>query len=380
MARWAQWAMVAVLGLGVAPARAEDAARIQQLVGRIESRQAAFMADEQVPVSRAALFRGALTDVRRALDELARLSEPAVPALARLLGGAKVHLRANAAYALGVVGGPKTAPSLAGASNDAAAAVRYQVALALGNTCSTAALPALNKLAGDAHDVVRNAAIQVSGALRDVLDAEQEGTPAQRITKLVKLTYAQPACTRLAAYGAEAVPALIAALGDSDRGVIAGAAATLARIGDKQALEPLWTRLSASLKEGKPELKFAQALGEFRSPEVWPFLKKLLDSGHPAVAYFALQRMAELANPERTATLNTFLQQLIEKGTHREAARGSEMQVNPVASVCEVLALVGDKTSLPLLQQVISEAPPAEKSIVKPLAVRAKAAIEQRGA
>ena len=119
---------------------AQDAGRLNQLVSRIESRVEAMTPDDRLPVSRGALFRGNLVDVRRALDELAAAGEPAIPGLVRLLGSRRAHLRANAAYALGEVGGPKTVEPLLGAAKDLVGAVRYHVALALGNTGSAAAL------------------------------------------------------------------------------------------------------------------------------------------------------------------------------------------------------------------------------------------------
>lgn len=373
--------MLGSLWLAATPAGAQTAAKAAQLAARIEAREGGFLPDDKVPTSRASLFRGELLDARRALEELATLGADAIPQLTRLLGAKSAHLRANAAFGLGLVGGPRTAAVLVGAAADTSAAVRYQVTLALGNTCSPLSLAALNNLAGDGDDLVRNTAIQTSAALRDVLAAEQETTPDNKINALVRLAYAPPACSRLVAYGAQAVPALIAALDDKDRGVVAGAAATLARIGDPRGLEPLWNKLDASLKSEPPapELKFAQALGGFRSQEVWPYLLKLVELDNPAIALSGLQRMAEYPHPERADVLNKYLQKQIEKGVHREPARGSEMQVNAVASVCEVLALVGDKSSLGILKQVIDEAPPADKSIVKPMALKAKAAIEQRG-
>jgi hypothetical protein len=55
------------------------------------------------------------------------------------------------------------------------------------------------------------------------------------------------------------------------------------------------------------------------------------------------------------------------------------LQVNLVAAVCEILGRVGNKDCLTLLQKVVDEAPPADKSVVKGKADAAVNAIKQRG-
>ncbi|MBI5835518.1 MAG: HEAT repeat domain-containing protein [Armatimonadetes bacterium] len=380
MKRLSLWLIGAVaLAMPLGRAVAQDAGRLNQLVSRIEARAEAMTADDKVPVSRGALFRGNLTDARHALEELALAGEPAIPGLTRLLGSRRAHLRANAAYGLGEVGGPKTVEPLVSVARDTNGAVRFHAALALGNTGSAAALPALNELASDREEAVRAVAIQVSGHLRDVLAAEAAETTDQKIAGLVKLCYSQPACSRLAAYGGAAVPPLIAALDDADRGNVSGAASALSRIGDARALEPLAAHFATSVQAGKPEMKFAQAIAEFRGREVWPYLKKLLEADLPTAQYYALERIGNFDHPERLETLRGFLTAQVAKNVHSTAPKGSEMQINPVAVTCEILARIGDKSFNEILAKIVAEAPSAEKSIVKPLAQKALDAIKQRG-
>jgi len=359
-------------------ARADDAARLAQCETRLEARDASCLPDDKVPVSRAALFR-AQEDARRALDELVGFGKSGIPALVRAAASGHAQMRANAAWGLGQIGGPATVDALVAASGDASPAVRFEVALALGNTASAAGLRALDKLSDDKDETVRATAIQTSAYLRDVLTAEEEPTPDKRIAALVRIAYTGPARARLVSYGGDAVRPLIAALDDTDRGIVSGAVQALARIGDARALDPLYNHFDASLKAGKAEIKFAQGLADFRGREVWPFLQKLLAVDCvPAVAY-ALDRIGNFDHPERLLTVTNFLQAQVDKGAHTEASRAGETQENLVAKACDILGRVGDKSVLPLLTKIKDEAPPADKSIVKPTAEHAIAQITARG-
>ncbi|MCC7494231.1 MAG: HEAT repeat domain-containing protein [Fimbriimonadaceae bacterium] len=383
---WLLWAaLLAFRGVS-----AQDSTTAQRLVEQIVSQQAQFWPDAQVTPNKAPLFRGNLQPARDALEQLAALGDPAIPALANLLRHPRAQARANAAAGLSKIGGPATAGPLIGASTDPVAGVRYQVALALGYSGSAQALQALNTLAGDKINEVRSAAITTGAVLREILMAEAAETPEARVAELVKLAPNDAAVRRLVRLGAAAVQPLIAALNSDDKGVVAGAAKALALIGDPAGLEPLWQKYEASLK-ATPQSTFAQALAGYRHAQVFDYLLKLLntvdlpaDAGPAPYAlseaqYYALERLASIDHPQRAAVTAAFLEKLLAKGAHKEVIRNAEAAVNPVATACEVLGKVGDKSALPLLERVISEAPAPEKSIVKPIAQRAKAAIEQRG-
>ncbi len=372
------------------PILAQDGATAQRLVEQIAAQGPQLLPDQQVTASRACLFRGPLQPARDALEQLAALGDAGVPALAGLLKHPRAQVRANAAYALGKIGGPATAAPLINASADPNAGVRYLVAQAIGFTSSAQALGALIQLSGDLDAEVRNAAIQTGAVLGEILLAEQAETTDAKLAELVKLTVNDAGVQHLARYGAAAVPVLLTALDNEDKGVVAGAARTLAQIGDARGLQPLWDHFTASLK-GSPETKFAQALGLYRNPQVFEYLTKMLDTVDlPAdqappfatglAQHFALERLEVIDHPDRLKVVNAFLAKLVTKGQHKEVVRNAETQVSAVATACEVLAKIGDKSSLPVIDQVIAEAPAPEKSIVKPIAQRAKTAIEQRGA
>ncbi|MBI2302121.1 MAG: HEAT repeat domain-containing protein [Armatimonadetes bacterium] len=361
----------------------ESGARVQQLVTQIEGRSRAFRNDLTVPASRAALFRGDLADARAALEQLAALGEPAIAGLVRLLHNRSAQCRANAAYGLSLVGGPRIVAALQDAVVDDNAAVRYQVAVALGYSASPAALAPLNTLAGDKDTAVRAAAVQTGGILRDILTAEQAATPEQKIAELIPLLSADMAVARLASYGAAAVPALLQALNAQDRGVQNGAADCLSRTGDPRGMEALYTKFTASLN-GPPETKYAQYLAAYHSPEVWSWLLKLLndpnlDEKAPEAVYYALERVGSTDRQDRLEVVHAYLKRVMTAGQHKVPSRAPTTTVNPIGAACEVLGRIGDKTSLPIVEQIINEAPPAAKSIIRPLAEAAKAAIEKRG-
>ncbi len=378
-ARWALW-LVMLAGRAVP---AQDGAAALRLLEQIRAQEASFWPDQAVAPNKTVLFRGPLQPSRTALEQLAALGEAGIPALAQLLQHPRVHARANAAWALSQIGGPNTLPPLLGASTDAWPAIRYQVALALGFTGSAQALTVLNTLAGDRDAAVRNAAIQTGSVLRDILAAEQEPTPAARFTELVKLAAQDAARQRLVRYGAEAVPALVAALDGDDRARAFGAAAALAQIGDPRGLEELWKRLAASVEKKAPEHKFAVALAEYRSPQAWEYLGRMLQTeafdSAPLVQYYALRRLFTFEHADRLKLIHGFLERQLTKGVHKLAIRGPETDLSPVATVCELLAAVGNQSSVALLDRIIGEAPPPEQSIVKTLAEKAKAECAKRG-
>lgn len=379
-----RWWAVALSGWLIAgPVAAQDAATAERLLNQILNQAGSFLPDAQVPVSRAALFRGELAGARAALEELASLGEVALGPLGRLARHPRAHARANAAYGLSLVGGPATVAPLQTLAADRNDGVRYQATLALGYTASAQGLVALNLLAGDDQGEIRNAAIQTGSVLREILAALQAPTETERAAGLVALAANDAACRQLVRLGETAVPALLQGLDSDDDGIVGGAAHALALIGDPRGLEPLWGHLIASLQSSKPQTKFAQALADYRHPQVWDYLKRLLENEQldaaPVAQYYALRRLLGFQHPDRLALIHAFLGRLLTKAAHKEVIRGPETQVSPVATACEVLEKIGNNTSLALLDRVINEAPPADKSIVKPLAERAKAAIQRRG-
>lgn len=368
--------VVAVLGLASAVS-AQEGSRAAQVTDQILARAASFAPDAEVAPARSALFRGDLADVRALIEELASLGDAAVPSFTRLLRARSAHLRANAAWGLSLVGGPAIVAPLVRVASDRHDGVRFQVALALGFSASAAALEPLNALAGDENAAVREAAVRTGGMLRDILAAESLPTAADRVAGLVQLAYGEPACQRIVRYGAEAVGPLIQALDSQDRSVVVGAAECLAKIGDARGLEPLWSKFEASLN-GEAETKFAYHLSRYAGPEVWPYLQKLLGCKNVAAQYYALERLVTFEHPERLKTLSDYIAAQLAAGAHQTVIRGPQTDVNPLAEACRVLGLVGDASSVAVLDRVIAEAPSADKSILKPVAEQAKTQLQRR--
>jgi len=111
-------------------------------------------------------------------DEYERSSVPPYtavdPTVFRGLSGAlkdeKTHIRADAAYAIGILGGGSSIPDLVAALQDPAGDVRAAAATALGKCATAAEGRSLIPLLADNDTTVRNRALQSIGVLR-VYDA-----------------------------------------------------------------------------------------------------------------------------------------------------------------------------------------------------------------
>ncbi len=85
---------------------------------------------------------------------------------AALKGDERTDLRANAAYAIGILGGGSSIPDLVSALQDPAGEVRAAAATALGKTATAEEGRALIPLLADSNTTVRNRALQSIGVLR----------------------------------------------------------------------------------------------------------------------------------------------------------------------------------------------------------------------
>jgi len=107
------------------------------------------------------------------LAEIAQLvaapdREYAIRRLTQLIGAVDPAIRARTAWALGRLGGPQAALSLAAATRDQSPDVRAQAAYALGNAQAARAIPALGDLLLHDPDVrVRRAAARMLGSIPD---------------------------------------------------------------------------------------------------------------------------------------------------------------------------------------------------------------------
>ena len=81
-------------------------------------------------------------------------------------GDERAELRANAAYAIGILGGGSSIPDLVAALQDPAGEVRAAAATALGKTATAEEGRALIPLLADSNTTVRNRALQSIGVLR----------------------------------------------------------------------------------------------------------------------------------------------------------------------------------------------------------------------
>lgn len=339
------------------------------------SAQVLAVADQSLPDEciRAGLwfpFRGQTAAAREALEKLVEREEAAIPVLARLLGHERAQVRHNAAHALGLIAQPEIVPPLLGTLHDPNPGVRDQVAWALGRSGSPAALEALAELRQTDPDLkVRSQAGESYKLLEQVVKIDQGPTLEERIAGFVGLVQQGYVQVRLARIGAPAVEPLLQTLDRPDLARSVGAAQTLARIGDARALEPIYRRFEASRQEGNGAsvASYARALAEFRSPDVWPYLLRLLSSGDPAGEFWALQGIRRIPREDRQEVVLAFLQQKVEQGEHRKPVGRGWTAENTVAEACQLLGDLGDAHALPLLERVAQEAP-ENRSIVRSVA------------
>lgn len=222
-----------------------------------------------------------------ALGQIGPAAHDAVHTLIKALGDQDKYVRANAAWALGQIG-PVTenvAPALIKALKDKNKNVRMNAAGALGEIgpVTKEVIPALIKaLDGDKNKDVRKNAAAVLGkigpvtekvipALIKALGDQDEDVRVNAIRALVKIGSSTK----------EVIPPLIKVLeGDEDWSVQAHAAMALVKIGSltKEVISPL----IKVLEEGKNEngrASAALALGEIGAKEAIPALMKAFIGG-----------------------------------------------------------------------------------------------------
>ena len=158
-------------------------------------------------------------------EDLVDLGPEAVPVLIAALADRSEKVRHVAADALGQIGDPRAVPPLAAALKDEAEEVRSEAADALGRLDDRTAVPALIEALGDGEPSVRRAA---AGALGNLSRPARQGDAG-----------ASPARQGDAAANADAVPALIKALEDTDNEVREAAIRALGDSGDPRVVSVL---------------------------------------------------------------------------------------------------------------------------------------------
>jgi len=301
----------------------------EELLGPVFARMAActHYLHEQFPRA----FREDTDLKRRLVEALRAAGAPAVPALIQALGDSYSDVRRVAAEALGAIGDPQAVPALIQALGDNDSSVRRAAAEALVKI-GAPAVPALIQALGDSDSDVRRAAAWALGKLGDPHavpalsvwvhageDAARNALqtlrhPALDLTQAVAQVAAQGAWGVLiralpnekvreavVGLGTPAVPALIQALGDSDRNVRRAAAAALGAIGDPHAVPALIKALGD--RDLYVRRAAAGALGAIGDPQAVPALIQALGDSYSDVRRVAAGALGELGDPKAVPAL-----------------------------------------------------------------------------
>lgn len=302
--------------------------------------------------------------VRHAAEEALNAIDPnwlrsstarsAVPAFIAALTEQDREVRKSAAYVLGTICDLKASDALIARLADHDRDVRKAAAESLGMMRSKKAVPALVSVLGDSDSDVRKSAtyalwnigderaIQpLIGELNDPNRAVREaaaealqalGWRAQTTEEKALLAVAVHDWDMASQLGKDAFDILVATLKDHDKEIQQGAIEALGKIGDPQALEPLFDMLKhwepdvrrAALralsiihdpravdailvllddKEGEVRKMAAKALGEFKQPQsVTPLLARLKDK-ESGVRQTAAEALGKLGDPQATSYL-----------------------------------------------------------------------------
>jgi HEAT repeat protein len=195
---------------------------------------------------------GVRQQAAKALGKIGHVS--AVPALIEALKDGGEHVRSRAAEALGAIGDDTAVPALIVALKDSDEYVRKRATEALvkiGKPAVPALIAALKN--GNKHVAEALGAIGDDAAV-PALIVELNWWSGEHVRK--------SATEALVKIGKPAVPALIAALNDSNSGVRGGAAKALEAIGDTAAVPALYA--ADSVRHSKYGCEFCSALNRLR--------------------------------------------------------------------------------------------------------------------
>ena len=270
-------------------------------------------------------------DVRGvAAEALGNIGDPVVPALIHALADEDWDVRRKAAEALGNIGDPAV-PALIQALADEDWGVRLWAAEALGNIGDPAVPALIRALKEDWH--ARRVAAEALGKIGDpravpaLIQALKDGEKGVR----------QVAAEALGNIGdPRVVPALIHALADEDWGVCRKAAEALGNIGD-----PAVPALIQALADEDWHVRWgaAEALGNIGDPAVPALIHALADEDW-GVRRKAAEALGKIRDPRAVPALIQAL-----KDKDRDVRRGA----------AEALGKIGDPRAVPVLVQALRE-------------------------
>ena len=250
------------------------------------------------------IFKGA-TPRSRAIRELRKIGEKAVPALIQALEDNNPEVCTGVALALGGIG-EKAGPSLIQAlQNPSVKSLVADTFVLIGKE----ALPDLIQTLRDKKSEFRASAAEVLGRIgsedpETIMALWKVENTTQEFLKSNRKAFGRANPTEAAKALADTVPALIRALQDVDPTVRANAANALIRIGTPEAIESVLPVLRQALQNEDPAVRanVANALIQIGTPEaiesVLTVLKQALQNEDSAVRANVAKLLEKIGTPE----------------------------------------------------------------------------------
>jgi HEAT repeat protein len=218
----------------------------------------------------------------------------ALAPLCAALAHSDSQVRRQATAALGRLGDPRAVRPLISVLHAPDPAMRRWAAYALGNLSSREAVPALIAALQDENPEVRQAVADALGRLGDL-----------RAVDPLFASLKQPGSRywivkSLAALGAAAVPALLAALSDTDKDIRFFAAEALTTIQDERTIAPLIAALDDPVINVR--WKAVEALVAQSTPTL-PALRVALAHPHSRIRRGAVESLGKLGDTQARAML-----------------------------------------------------------------------------
>jgi HEAT repeat protein len=308
-----------------------------------------------------------------------------VPKLIERLGDESASVRRAACAALGAIGDVQAVPKLIERLEDGDENVRQAACWALGKI-GKAGVWALSVLAQVGDKAAQEALQQMGQSMMSLEEAVGELVRHDHWSVVIRALSDQRVWELVVGLGTQAVPALIAALGDGDVGIRRAAAKGLGKIWS--GIEPVSQLIQKSGdQDGKVRWAAVEALGQLRAVEAVPALIKRLKDEDEYVRQAAIEALGQVGVAAMPMLFDAAQDRKVRPAVAQalgmigvpavpiltEALKDPGTHVRLVA--CEALGVIGDPAALQPLLAILKD-PQTE---VRRAALEALQQIEAKG-